>query len=360
MEDRMTTQSRRSPGTPDGPVGPDSNRRLPRPTSYDVAQLSGVSQSTVSRVFRDGAPVSRATRQKVTDAALALDYAPSRIARSLITQRTNLIGMVITDPSNRAYPDVLFYLGQEIQETGNRMLVVALPRDGEATAAVRDMLAYHVDGIISSALLDDASVALCAASNVPVVLFNRTQPEAIVSAVCCDHHAGMEMLVRHMAGATGLVSLLVGPEWAPVSRDRLEGAIGALARAGIACGPVVHSDYTFEGGRRSARDLLVATSSPQTVICANDAMALGVMDACRFELGLRVPEDVAVTGFDDIPQAQWPSYRLTTIRQPVRRMAKATVRMLMDLIDGSATSGERRMLPPELCIRGTSRTAAND
>ena len=331
-------------------------KRPARATSYDVAMLSGVSQSTVSRVFRVGAPVSKAARKKVEAAAKTLNYAPSQIARSLITQRTGLIGVVITDPSNRAYPDVLFYLGQEIQDTGNRMLVVALPRDGETAAAMREILAYHVDGIISSALLDDASLALCAASEVPVVLFNRTQPDAMVSAVCCDHRAGMDMLVRHLEGAAGRVSLLAGPDWAPVSRDRIEGAIASLSRAGIDCGPVVNSDYTFEGGWQHAHELLSGSDSPQTVICANDAMALGVIDACRFELGLRVPDDVAVTGFDDIPQAGWPSYRLTTIRQPVRRMAKATVRMLMELIDGSALGGERRMLPPELRIRATSRT----
>ncbi len=334
----------------------EPGKRPVRATSYDVAQLSGVSQSTVSRVFRDGAPVSKATRKKVEAAAATLNYSPSQIARSLITQRTNLIGVIITDPSNRAYPDVLFYLGQEIQQSGSRMLVVTLPRDGDTGPAVREILAYQVDGIISSAMPDDDSVESCAKAQVPIVLFNRTKPNAPVSMVGCDQHSGMEMLVRHLGAApTGNVAILAGPEWAPVSRDRVEGAMEALRRAGIAFGPVVHSDYTFEGGQQSARELLGAAGKPQTVICANDAMALGVLDACRFELGLRVPEDVAVTGFDDIPQAGWPSYRLTTVRQPVRRMAKATVRMLIEMIDGTATAGERRLLPPELRIRDTSR-----
>ncbi|MCB2109515.1 MAG: LacI family DNA-binding transcriptional regulator [Defluviimonas sp.] len=318
--------------------------------------LSGVSQSTVSRVFREGAPVSKTTRKKVEAAAAALNYSPNQIARSLITQRTGLIGVVITDPSNRAYPDVLFYLGQEIQESGGRMLVVALPRDGETAGATREILAYHVDGIISSAILDDASIEMCVPAHVPVVLFNRSTSNANTSTVGCDQHAGMELLVQHMAAApTGRVSLLAGPEWAPVSKDRMQGAVYALTRCGIEFAPVMHSDYTFEGGRQSTRALLSGADGPQTVICANDAMALGVMDACRFELGLRVPEDVAVTGFDDIPQADWPSYRLTTIRQPVRRMAKATVRMLMELIEGTASSGERRLLMPELRVRASSR-----
>jgi len=352
----MASQSERPPRPNHGEDAAGPERRPARPTSYDVAQLSGVSQSTVSRVFRDGAPVAKSTRRKVEAAARALNYSPSRIARSLITQSTNLVGMVITDPSNRAHPDILLHLGHEIQETGNRMLVVALPRDGETGQALRDILAYHVDGIISSASLDDASLEMCALARVPVVLFNRTQPEWQASAVCCDHVGGMEMLVRHLvATPAGRVTLLGGPQWSPVGRDRLHGAMSGLARAGITPAAVVHGDYTFEGGRQAATGLLSGHDGPQTVIAANDVMALGVIDACRFDLGLRVPEDVAVAGFDDIAQSAWPSYRLTTVHQPVRRMAAATVRMLMELVDGTAEPGELRLMPPELRIRATSR-----
>ncbi|MEZ5776916.1 MAG: substrate-binding domain-containing protein [Paracoccaceae bacterium] len=268
-----------------------------------------------------------------------------------------MIAVVITDPSNRAYPDILFYLGQEIQGTGNRMLVFAVPRDADAgsIATVREILAYHVDGIISSAMLNDEFLSSCSQAEVPVVLFNRTPENALASAVCCDHASGMDTLVRYLSGRPmGHVALLAGPEWAPVSRERLEGATSALARVGQEFGPIVHSDYTFEGGRRSARDLLSGHQTPHTIICANDAMALGVMDACRFELGLSVPNDVAVTGFDDIPQAAWPSYGLTTLRQPVRRMANTAVRMLMEQLGGSSRSGERRLLPPEIMIRSST------
>jgi DNA-binding LacI/PurR family transcriptional regulator len=265
--------------------------------------------------------------------------------------------VVITDPSNRAYPDILFYLGQAIQDTGNRMLVFALPREAEASVIVRDILAYHVDGIVSSAALDDDVLALCSQANVPVVLFNRTPKNAMASAICCDHAAGMETLVRHL-GATpmGHVAILSGPESAPVSRERLEGALRALERIGQEATPVLHGDYTFEGGRRAAPELLAGRDGPHAVVCVNDAMALGVMDACRFELGLTVPGDVAVTGFDDIPQASWPSYGLTTLRQPVRRMAQTAVRMLMEQVDGTSAGGERRLLSPEIRIRASTRS----
>ena len=327
-----------------------------RATSYDVARQAGVSQSTVSRVFRDGASVSKSTRKKVEAAATALNYSPSLIARSLITQRSNMIGVIITDPSNRAYPEILFYLGQKIQLTGNRMLVFALPHEADAPETARQILAYHVDGIISSAQLDQEFLVLCSEANVPVVLFNRTPPSALASAVSCDHATGMEMLIQHLAQAEmGHVALLAGPDNAPVSNARLAGAIEALRRIGVSHDAPLHSDYTFEGGQQSARALLAGGPSPHTIICANDAMALGVLDACRFDLGLSVPQDVAVTGFDDIPQSDWPSHGLTTLRQPIRRMAETTVRLLMDQISGLTLSGERRFLPAELKLRSSTR-----
>lgn len=352
----MVPEPRGDNEAPESVLAADARRGSSRATSYDVARRAGVSQSTVSRVFRDGASVSKSTRKKVEAAAVALNYSPSLIARSLITQRSNMIGVIITDPSNRAYPEILFYLGQKIQQTGNRMLVFALPHEDDAPEQVRQILAYHVDGIISSAQLDQEFLVSCAEANVPVVLFNRNPPSALASAVCCDHATGMEMLVRYLSRSDlGHVALLAGPDNAPVSNARLAGALDALARIGKSHDAPIHSDYTFEGGRQSARRLLAGGTSPHTIICANDAMALGVMDACRFELGLSVPQEVAVTGFDDILQADWPSHSLTTLRQPIRRMAENAVRLLMDQIGGLTHSGERRLLPAELKVRNSTR-----
>ena len=348
VDDRETTESANVR---------DGRKAKSRATSYDVARHAGVSQSTVSRVFRDGASVSKSTRKKVETAAAALNYSPSLVARSLITQRSNMIAVIITDPSNRAYPEILFYLGQRIQQTGNRMLVFALPHESDADEQARQILAYHVDGIISSAQLDQTFLVSCSDSNVPVVLFNRDPPSAHASAVCCDHAVGMARLVSYLAaGDIGHVALLAGPDNAPVSNARLTGAMDALAGLGIRHDSPVHSDYTYEGGRQSARALLADAPPPHTIICANDAMALGVMDACRYELGLSVPQDVAVTGFDDIPQSDWASHSLTTLRQPIRRMAETTVRLLMDQISGETHSGERRLLPAELKVRGSTRS----
>ena len=328
-----------------------------RATSYDVAQLAGVSQSAVSRAFRQGSSISQETRAKVEEAARRLGYEPSKIARSLITQRSGMIGVVMTDLTARNYPEILFHLGREVQETGNRMLLFAVPSDEDSSGA-SDLLSYHVDGIISSAALPKDMVATCAARGVPIVLYNRVPPSASVSAVGCDHQAAMEGLVDHLAKA-GLTrpAFVAGPAAAPVSRDRLAGFRAALAQRGLTAPKVVHGDYSYESGRALARSLVVGPKRPDTVACANDSMALGLMDGIRFDLGLRVPEDVAVAGFDDLPQAAWPTYELTTLRQPVRRLTRAATRMLIEQIASEHSESERRLLAAELKIRRSTRAA---
>ena len=328
---------------------------MTRATSYDVARLAGVSQSAVSRVFRPGASVSRDARARVEAAARALNYAPSQIARSLISRRSRMIGVIVTQLTMRNYPEALQMLGTEIQSSGNRMLVVMVPNDDGAAAAAADLLGYHVDGIVSSAFLPDETLEVCASHKAPVVLFNRTPRNALASSVCCDHADAMELLVAHLATAgIGRVAYVAGPERAPVSNDRLLGLRNALLARGKQIGRVVHSDYSYEGGRAVAAELAAGPEKPDLVVCANDAMGLGVMDGLRFDLNLRVPGDVAVAGFDDVLQSSWPTYGLTTLRQPLQRMAQAAMRMLMEQIGGQAGAGERRLLPAELKIRNST------
>jgi DNA-binding LacI/PurR family transcriptional regulator len=327
-----------------------------RATSYDVARLAGVSQSAVSRAFRDGGSISRGTREKVEKAAQELGYAPNLIARSLITQRSRMVGVVMTDTTARNTTDVLRHLSDAIQVSGNRMLLCTVPEDGAATAGVADLLAFHVDGIVSSARLAPEALEAAQRQRVPVVMFNRAPPGLLAASVACDHSAGMALMIGHLVeGGLGRTLFVAGPEDAPVSNDRLGGAVAALAARGLALDRIVHGDYSYESGFTLLRDHVAAGGRPDTVICANDAMALGAMDALRFDLGLRVPENIAVAGFDDMPQSAWPTYALTTLRQPVRRMAEMSMRLLLDQIAGAADGGERRLMPAELKVRASTR-----
>lgn len=327
-----------------------------RPTSYDVAKLAGVSQSAVSRAFRNGTSVSPETRAKVLRAAEALGYAPSNIARSLITRKSSLIAVLVTDKTTRNYPEVLYRLGQEIQATGNRMLVFTIASEDLAGGVLNDLLGYHVDGIVAGTNLNGDLLEACHRHRIPVVLYNRVPRGSFASAVGCDHVTGMADLVAHLR-ETGpkRLGFVAGPEGAVVSDDRLAGARMALAGTGLGFDRIVHADYSYDGGRAAARELLADEGRPDTVLCANDAMALGVIDACRYDLGLRVPQDVQVTGFDDLPESAWPSHDLTTVRQPVEMLSRAAIRMLEEHIAGTAIGSERRLMPAELKIRGSTR-----
>lgn len=327
-----------------------------RATSYDVARLAGVSQSAVSRAFRSGGSVSARTRAKIEAAVKELSYAPSNIARSLVTRRSGLVGVLVTDTTATNYPEIISRLSHEIQATGCRMLLFAVPQEHEADAVSADLLAYHVDGVISCVTMPEAMLEACERHRVPVVLYNRVPRGRLTSAVGCDHAAGMAELVAHLvAGGLGRVLFIGGPTGAPVSDARLGGLRAALAARDLALDRAVFGDYAYDSGRELGRRLLAGTDRPATIVCANDMMALGAMDACRFDLGLRVPDEVAITGFDDIPEAAWPTYELTTLRQPVRRMTATAVRMLMEHIAGHEIGSERRLTPAELKIRRSTR-----
>ena len=338
------------------PDSPGPADRGPRITSYDVARQAGVSQSAVSRAFRAGASISADLRARVEAAADALGYAPSNIARTLNTQRSQTIGVLITEMTTRNYPDILFHLGREIQASGNRMLVFTQPTDMVEPRVIADLHACHVDGAISCATIPPDLLEATRRRHLPVVLYNRVPRGPRVAAVGCDHVTGMQDLAEHLhRGGTRDVAFLAGPEGAPVSDDRLRAARAALAEHAITLRPPLNADYSFAGGRAAARALLAGRRRPDAILCANDAMALGVMDALRYDLGLSVPGDVAVAGFDDIPQAAWPSYGLTTVGQPVARMTRAAVRMLIEHIEGENLASERRLMPATLIVRGSTR-----
>ena len=230
----------------------DSARRV---TSYDVAKLAGVSQSAVSRTFRDGGSVSPETRAKVERAAQALGYAPNIVARSLITRRSNLIAVLVTAQTSRNYPEVLFQLGQEIQARGNRMLVFTVDFDALAAEVFNDLAGYHVDGIVAATSMEPDLLEACERHRIPLVLYNRVPRGGFASAVGCDHATGMSDLVDHLVGGTPRrVAFVAGPKGAVVSEDRLAGARQALVRHGLAIDEVIHADYSYDGGRAVGRD----------------------------------------------------------------------------------------------------------
>lgn len=342
---------------------PNPDAKAPdRVTAQDVARLAGVSQSAVSRVFTPGASASKATVAKVRAAAEALGYRPNVLARSLITGRTRIIGLVVAYLENQFYPVALELLSRALQAKGYHVLVFMASNATEGVSEVmEELLDYQVDGIITAsvAMTNDLTTR-CSAAGIPVVMFNRGQDDPRLSEVTSDNIAGGHAAACHLI-ATGhrRIAHVMGWQGASTGRDRAQGFRNALAETGLAPVAMIDGMFSRDTAAQAARDLFGGGDRPDAVFVGNDHMAFAVLDVLRFELGLTVPGDVSVVGYDDVPLAAWPAYDLTTIRQPVRRMVDATVDLMLGQIEGDHDPHKIR-IDGTLIRRGSVRDRNND
>lgn len=326
-------------------------------TSLDVARLAQVSQSAVSRTFTPGASVSEVTRARVEDAARKLGYRPNAIARSLITRRSRMIAVVMSYLDNQFYPVVLEKISQRMQRDGYHVLLF-IADTREVDAVLSEILQYQVDGLVlASTSLSSALALRCADAGIPVVLFNRTVRESQnSSSVTSDNYEGGQLIARHLV-ETGheRIAFIAGMEDSSTNLDRERGFRDALIAYGRRCFARAVGNYAFEEAKLAARQLFSGPldQRPDAVFVANDHMAIAVMDTLRMELGLRIPLDVSVVGFDDVRQAAWGSYQLTTVAQDADAMIEATARLLLDQIDGKVQSSAV-VLPVRLVVRGST------
>lgn len=328
-------------------------------TSQDVARLAGVSQSAVSRCFTAGASVSEAMRDKVQEAARKLGYQPNAHARSLITGRSRIIGLVLSHIENLFYPAVLEQLAQRLQQDGYHLLIFI--SDGHnADDLVGEILQYKVDGIVLGATtLSSALAQRCADASIPVVLFNRIMAEGSagsVSSVRSDNVGGGREIARFLvAGGHRRIAYLAGREDSSTNLERERGFREGLAEAGQRIYARAIGNYDVLQARQATRDLFAqAEQRPDAVFVASDQMAIAVLDTLRHELGLAVPRQVSVVGFDNVPQAAWESYALTTFEQPVQPMVEATVELLQSYLRGDAMPNTQNIvIAGQLVLRGS-------
>ncbi|WP_419760363.1 LacI family DNA-binding transcriptional regulator [Acidisoma sp.] len=298
-------------------------------TARELARHLGVSQSTVSRAFSRHASIAPAMRERVMEAAGALGYQPNVIARSLSTKRSNIVGIVMASMTNPFYPELLEQLSRALQRAGLQTLLFHAPPGEDVDSQLPLLLQYQVDAVvIASATVSSAMALEWTQTGRPAVLFNRTVPGAGVTTVSCDNLAGGRDVADLLVSlGRRRIAYVAGRSDTSTNADREHGFTQRLNQLGVA----LHArsggeEYGYEHGYRATLEL--AAKRPDAVFYANDITALGGMDALRQELGLAVPEDVAVVGYDDIPMAAWPSYGLTTVRQPVQAMIEATVACL--------------------------------
>lgn len=329
---------------------------MPRLTLEDIAQRSGVSRSTVSRVMNGDVSVKPQTRQRVLDVATSLDFQPNLAARSLAAGRTNIIGLVAPAGVAALFDDPYFpQLIQGVSTACNAcgyslMLSIAEPEYERRT--VRQLLHNGLlDGVVvSSTLMDDVIVRALCESSMPFVLVGR-HPTLDVNFVDVDNfQAGRQATLHLLHLGRRRVAAISGPQNVIPGHDRLAGYRKALQECGLRLDPelVGEGDFSEQGGYLVMRRLLPAR--PDAVFAASDLMAVGALRALR-EAGLRVPEDVAVVGYDDVPIARQTEPPLTTVRQPTRAMGSMAVETLNEILHDPEAPPRRVILETELIVR---------
>jgi LacI family transcriptional regulator len=332
-----------------------------RSTIYEVAERSGVSTATVSRVMADGRGFSAATRQRVLAAAAELGWIPSGPARGLALRRARIVGMLLPDlgqPSDAAEESPL-YVDQVIRGAERAATAVgdAVLIASAHSAPGRELafsMAGRTDGLVVMArsLSEDDVAAL--SRSVPVVVLADHQAGGEPDLVSADNRGGCRAVTTHLIRVHGHTDLafLGGPADSPDSGERFAGFCEALREADLPVpdSPALAGGFTEAGGRRAVAALLAEGRRPHAIVCGNDEMALGALAALRAAL-LRIPADVAVTGFDDIAVARHVRPAITTVRQPMSELGEQSVRMLLARIADPAAPRQSAELPTQIVIR---------
>jgi DNA-binding LacI/PurR family transcriptional regulator len=335
----------------------------PGPTLEAVAALAGVSRSTVSRVINGHPKVSPAARAAVEQAIVTLGYVPNAAARSLATRRSGAIALVVREPEPQVleepfFSGVLRAMGSALRGTDRQLLVMVEPL-GEWQRVERSLTSGLVDGAVLLSLhADDPLPRRLVERGVPVVVSGRPPDGTVrIASVDADNVGGGRQATEHLLG-TGRtrVAVVAGPADMPVAVDRVAGYRAALEDAGVPLDPALEArgDFTCGGGEAATAGLLANAPDVDAIVAPSDLAALGALRALA-AAGRRVPDDVAVTGFDDSVVAEAATPTLTSIRQPVERLGHELARLLVAQLEGTVeVAGERVVLPTELIRRASS------
>ena len=318
-----------------------------------VAERAGVSRSAVSRAFTPGASIAPATLARVHEAATALGYQVNDLARGLLANRSRLVGLVTSDADSPFRAQMIAALSQALIERGNVPAIINIGQTAEDIAnASRQLLRYRAEAtVFLSGSPPESLVELTRQNGQPLVLINRA--ETGLDSVHCDDRSGARQAFEALCTTSASDFAVVNKENPSPSLLAREQAFAEFAAASGINPRIVRAGRSdYDGGQEAAHRLLASGPTPDAVFCVNDLMAFGALDCLR-DAGLRVPEDVSVVGFDDVPIAAWGSYRLTTLRQDPWRIAREVVSILDQRIADPDAPPISVYFPVELVLRET-------
>jgi len=327
-------------------------------TMFDVAIEAGVSTATVSRVANDHPNIRLATRDRVEEAMQRLGYVANLRARSLAGGRSNMLGVIVDDLESSYISQVARGIDEAVATHGYNLMV--------STMHMRERTTRHIEGLFNG--FAEGLIVLLAggfgrylgeveAREFPVVLIDH-EPVPNVSIVKADNDSGTREAVRHLATlGHKRIGFITGNLKVASARERIEAYRGEVAVLGLDAQSelMVEGDFTLDGGVTAARQLLELDSPPTALFASSDAEAFGVMQAAR-EMGVSIPGDLSLVGFDDIPEASYVTPTLTTVRQPMREMGVLAAEMLMSIVEEGQGQTSTVQLPTQLIVRGTTRS----
>ena len=324
-------------------------------SAKDVAELAGVSRTAVSRAFTPGASVAKDTRARIEAAAEQLGYQVNHLARGLITARTNLVALIAAEVNTPYRSALLAALTERLQSAGKVGLLINTDRSDDSVAqALRQAIAYRTDAAIVLSGMPDGSLSeTCLKNGMRLVLINRNElrPGTLTIRVD-DEDAGRRAFAALWAAGCRRLALANSRAGTASLEDRAAGFRAAAAATGVDIAEEAIGATSYQTGLDLGTRLLGGPDRPDGIFCTTDLIACGVMDAARTRFRLSVPNDVSVIGFDDIEQAGWEAYALTTFRQPVEDIARAAV---ATLASETAEAPQRITIPTRLMWRSSIR-----
>jgi len=326
-------------------------------TLSEVALAARVSPMTASRAINNRSGVSRKTREHVLQVAADLGYVVNRAAQKLSGGRSHIIGVIATDLENQFTSALIAGTSEAAWEAGYETLIYShVEREKRPSGSVMQLLRQISDGVIAVLPLEFGYLGELASINIPVITVDHRGEHAEFPSVATDCYEGARTAVRHLIDlGHRRIAYIGGDERLASARDRRHAYIETMAQYGLGFDPdlIVSGDFTQHQGFVATTRLLSLNTPPTAIFAANDMSAFGAIAAIR-EAGLRVPDDVSVVGFDDIPAAAQFFPALTTVRQPLHQIGRSAVNTLLALIAGIAPASPQVTLPTEIVVRAST------
>ncbi len=319
----------------------------------EVAAVARVSVATISRVLNDKGPIHPDTRKRVLEVVAELGYVPHSGARSLSTRRTSSVGVILPDVYGEFFSELIRGIDQGAKRAGYHLLVSGSHSDPVEVDALLRALHGRVDGLIVMASMPNAG-AIRIPHGVPAVFVGDSLAQGAHRSLRIDNAGGARAATEHLLDlGHRRIAIIAGPDENSDAEARLSGFKAALAARGIEPALIVGGDFREESGSEAARRIAALSPRPTAIFAANDAMAIGCLSALR-ELGLSVPDDVALAGFDDIPIVRYVTPPLTSVRVAIAELGERAIERLLEEVDGRAVEPREETIPATLVVRAST------